>query len=186
MHERNAHRIVCVHTKRARISGLFYFAMEEGSSSAIHQLPLSSAGRLFLRLLLSLAFSDFPFSLFLGFLFGLALGYLLLGFALGFFLGLFLSLALGYFLFSLFLGFLLHYPPFLLGGFFPFRCAALFRRCPFLRCYFPLLSDLSLRSFFTRLLFGSHAFLRVGYPELSIYNKGKKTSNLAARTSQNK
>ncbi len=240
MHGRNAHPNATAHTKRARISGLFYFALEEGSSQAIHQLPFSSAGRLFLLgfppgrfllglflglflgFLLGLAFGYFLFSLtlgfllsllfslapgfllgflfslalglflglFLGFLLSLAFGYLLLSLALGLlfrlFLGFLLGLALGDFLLSLFLGFLLHYPPFFLGGLFLFRCAALFRRCFFLRCYFPLLRDLPLRSFFTRLLFGSHAFLRVGYPELSIYNKGKNTSNMAVRTSQEK
>ena len=153
MHGRNAHGNVTAHTKRARISGLFYFALEEGSSKTIHQLLFSFAGR--------------PF---------------LLGFPPGRFL---LSLFLD-FLLSLFLGFFLHYPPFFLGGLFLFCYAAFLRRCFFLRCYFPLLRDLPLRSFFTRLLFGSHAFLRVGYPELSIYNKGKKTSKLAVCKRQRK
>jgi len=212
MHGRNAHPITTAHTKRARISGLFYFALEEGSSQAIHQLPFSSAGRLFLLgfplgrfflglflgLFLSLAFGYFLFSLTLGFFLslllslflGLAFGYLLFSLALGLlfslFLGFLLGLALSDFFLSLFLGFFLHYPPFFLGGLFLFCCAAFFRRCSFLCCYFPLLRDLPLRSFFTRLLFGSHAFLRVGYPELSIYNKRKKTSNLAVRMNKKK
>ena len=170
MHGRNAHGNVTAHTKRARISGLFYFALEEGSSKTIHQLLFSFAGRPFL---LGFPPGRFLLSLFLDFLLSLFLGYL------------FLRLALS-FLFSLFLGFFLHYPPFFLGGLFLFCYAAFLRRCFFLRCYFPLLRDLPLRSFFTRLLFGSHAFLRVGYPELSIYNKGKKTSKLAVCKRQRK
>ena len=46
----------------------------------------------------------------------------------------------------------------------------------FLTRYFTLLRDFALRSFFTRLLFGSHKFLRVGYPALSIYNGTEKSS----------
>ena len=42
--------------------------------------------------------------------------------------------------------------------------------------YFPLLSDFPLRSLLAGLLFGSHHFLRVGYPALSIYNAFKKSS----------
>jgi len=216
--------------KRARRSELFYFALEEGSSQAVSQLPFLPAGSLFLLgfplcsfllcrlflgfplcsfllccLFLRLALGDFLLRLFLScFLLSLTLGYFflrlflgcfLLGLALGYlFLRFFLScfllrslFLLGYFFLRLFLGdFLLCFPLccFLLcyfflrlfpGGF--FLCyAAFLRRCSFLCSYFPLLRDFSLRSFFTRLLFGSHAFLRVGYPELSIYNKTKKTS----------
>ena len=81
-----------------------------------------------------------PFSLALGLLLGLLLG-LSLSLALGLLLGLSLSLAL-----ALLLGFFL-YLPFLLPSGFLFRNTALLRRfspC----CYFPLLSDLALRSFF--------------------------------------
>jgi hypothetical protein len=235
--------------KRARRSELFYFAVEEGSSQAISQLPFLPAGGLFLlgfplcsfllsRFFPGLALSDFLFGPFLsGLLLGLTLSRLLLGFALcslllslafryfflslflfGFFLSLtlgrfllglflgrlFLRLALGYLFLSLFLfGFFLSltlgdfflrlaFDRFLLGLFlcyfflglslsdFFLRYAAFFRRCFFPCSYFPLLSDFSLRSFFTSLLFGSHAFLRVGYPGLSIYNKIKKTSKLLA------
>jgi len=221
--------------KRARRSELFYFAVEEGSSQAVSQLPSLPAGGLFLlgfplcsflfglflgltlsrfllgfalcSLLLSLTFRYFLFSLFLGFFLssfflGLTLSYFLFSLFLGFFLGLtlglflssfFLRLALGYLFLSLLLcGFFLSLTlgDFLLGLFlsglflrlFPgdfFLCyAAFLRRCFFLCSYFPFLSDFSLRSFFTSLLFGSHAFLRVGYPELSIYNEIKKTSKL--------
>ena len=86
--------------------------------------------------------------LLLGLPLGLALGLLLsllLCSLLCFALGLLLGLALGDFLLSLFLGFLL-YLPFLLSCGFLFRNTALLRRfspC----CYFPLLSDLALRSF---------------------------------------
>jgi hypothetical protein len=154
--------------KRARRSELFYFALEEGSSQAVSQLLFLPAGslfllgfplcsfllcRLFLRLTLGYFLLRFAFR---RFLLGLSFGDLLLRFLL--------SLLLGYFFLRLFLGdFFLCY-------------AAFLRRCSFLCSYFPLLRDFSLRSFFTSLLFGSHAFLRVGYPELSIYNKKKKTS----------
>ncbi len=133
-------------------------------------------------------------SLFLGFPFGL-----LLSLAFGLFLGLFLHLAFGLLL-RLTLGFFLRLTFCLLLGFSLIRFFLrltlrdlLLRSAAFsnlslrlLARYFTLLRDFALRSFFTRLLFGSHAFLRVGYPELSIYNKGKKTSNLAVRTGQKK
>ena len=197
--------------KRARRSELFYFALEEGSSQAVSQLPFLPAGSLFLlgfplcsfllcrlslsslllsyfllrfafcRFLLGLALGDFLFRFaFCRFLLGLALGDFLLRFSLSLLLGYFFlrrflfcfllcclslsSLFLRYFFLRLFLGdFLLCY-------------AAFFRRCFFLYSYFTLLRDFALRSFFTSLLFGSHAFLRVRYPELSIYNKARKTS----------
>jgi len=198
--------------KRARRSGLFCVALEEGSSQAVKQLLLLSAGHLFLRGFLLCSF------LLCGFLLGLALGRLLLGFAfcgllLGYlFLRLFLRLLLGYLFLGLFLRLLLGYLflryflfGFFLGRFFLgfalgdlflglflryfflrlflgdlFLCYAFFRRCLFLCRYFPLLGDFSLRSFLTSFLFGSHAFLRVGYPQLSIYNKTKKSSKRLA------
>ena len=106
---------------------------------------------------------------------------LLLGFLLHLALGLLLELTLG-FLFSLLLGFLLHLAlsSFLLGltpCCFFLRSAALSDlSLRFLTRYFTLLRDFALRSFFTRLLFGSHKFLRVGYPALSIYNGTEKSS----------
>jgi len=156
-------------------------------------LPLGLALGLLLHLTLG-----FFLSLALGFLLGLALGFFLslaLAFLFGLALGFFLSLALGL-LFGLALGFLLHLTlglPFgfalclFLGlalGFFLYLTLGLpfgFALCDstlsrLLPSYFTLLRSLSLRSFFTRLLFGSHNFLRVGYPALSIYNKSKKSS----------
>ncbi len=121
-----------------------------------------------------------PLCLLLGFLLHLALG-LLLGLTLGFLLhlalGFLLHLALGL-LFSLLLGFSLSC--FFLGlalSNFPLGSAALSDlSLRFLTRYFTLLRDFALRSFFTRLLFGSHKFLRVGYPALSIYNGTEKSS----------
>jgi len=151
--------------------------------------------RLFATLLgsLSLGFPfGWPFLRFtLGFLLSLAFG-LLLGLTFGLFLGLTLRLLLGL-TFGLFLGLtlrlLLHLAFSLLLG---FTLGLLFRltlSCFSLRSaafsdlslrlltrYFPLLRDFSLRSFFTRLLFGSHNYLRVGYPALSIYNRTEKSS----------
>ena len=111
---------------------------------------------------------------------------LLLGFLLHLALGLLLDLTLG-FLFSLLLGFSLScfflrlaLSSFLLGltlCCFFLRSAALSDlSLRFLTRYFTLLRDFALRSFFTRLLFGSHKFLRVGYPALSIYNGTEKSS----------
>ena len=125
---------------------------------------------LFLGLLLSLAF---------GLLLGLTLGLtlrLLLSLALGLFLDLTLRLTFG-FLFRLTLSsFFLRLT---LSCFFlrlTFACFSL-RSAAFsdlslrlLTSYFPLLRDLSLRSFLTRFFLGSHIYLRVGYPALSIYN----------------
>jgi hypothetical protein len=121
-------------------------------------------GRFLFGLFLRLTFSYFFLRLFLGFFLHFTFGRFLLGLLLGFpfcyfFLSsFFLRLTLGDFLLCLALSDL------------PFRCR-------FLR-YFPLLSDFSLRSFFlTCFLLGSHTiFLRVGYPELSIYNSFEKSS----------
>jgi len=144
----------------------------------------------FLRFTLGFLLS-LTFSLTLGFLLSLAFG-LLLGLTFGLFLGLTLRLLLGL-TFGLFLGLtlrlLLHLAFSLLLG---FTLGLLFRltlSCFSLRSaafsdlslrlltrYFPLLRDFSLRSFFTRLLFGSHNYLRVGYPALSIYNRTEKSS----------
>jgi len=141
----------------------------------------------------------FFLSLTLGFLFRLALGFFLsltLGFLLSLALGLFLGLFLGFLLhlaLGLFLGLTLGFPLrlafcllFSLLLCFSLRLAFssfllrltlsdLTLRC-LLACYLALLRDLSLRSFFTRLLLGSHNFLRVGYPALSIYNRTEKSS----------
>ena len=110
--------------------------------------------------------------LLLGFLLHLALG-LLLGLTLGFLLhlalGLLFSLLLGFSLSCLFLSLALS--SFLLGS-----AALSDLSLRFLTRYFTLLRDFALRSFFTRLLFGSHKFLRVGYPALSIYNGTEKSS----------
>ncbi len=145
-------------------------------------LPLGLTFSLLLSLALRLALG-----LFLGFALRLALGFLLhltLGFFLSLALGLSLRLALSLFLgfaFRLSLGFLLHLT---LGLSFDLTFG--FTLSDFslslLSRYLPLLRGLPLRSFFTRLLFGSHNFLRVGYPALSIYNKFKKSSELS-RTS---
>jgi len=118
------------------------------------------------------------FGLFLGLLLSLAFG-LLLGLTLGLTLRLLLSLALGLFLdltLRLTFGFLFRLT---LSCFFlrlTFACFSL-RSAAFsdlslrlLTSYFPLLRDLSLRSFLTRFFLGSHIYLRVGYPALSIYN----------------
>ncbi len=94
-------------------------------------LPFSLAFGLLLGLPFSLALS-----LFLGFLFGFALG-LPFSFALGLPFGLALSL---------FLGFLPYLPFFLPSGFFLRNTTLLRRFSPC--CYFPLLSDFALRSFF--------------------------------------
>ncbi len=80
------------------------------------------------------------FGLFLGLPFSLALG-LFLSFLFGFALRLPFSLAFG-----LFLGFLLYLPFFLPSGFFLRNTTLLRRFSPC--CYFPLLSDFALRSFF--------------------------------------
>ncbi len=132
-------------------------------------LPLGLTLGFFLSLALGLLFGlalGFFLSLTLGLLFGLTLGFLLhltLGLPFSFALRLFLGLALG---FSLHLT---------LGLPFGFAlCDSTLSRL--LPGYFALLRGLPLRSFFTRLLFGSHNFLRVGYPALSIYNKSKKSS----------
>ncbi len=150
---------------------------------------------------LSLGFPfGFPFLRFaLGFLFSLTLGLTLcflfsfaLGLALGLLLGLTLGLALRFLLgltLGLALGLLLHLALSLLLGFtlgfslrLTFACFSL-RSATFgdlslrlLTRYLTLLRNLSLRSFFTRLLLGSHIYLRVGYPALSIYNKTEKSS----------
>ena len=159
------------------------------------QPRLSAPGGLSLGLPLGLALG-LLLHLTLGFFLSLALGFLLC-LALGFFLSLALAfllhLTLGFFL-SLTLGFFLHFK---LGFFlslalrlflhltlglsfdltFGFTLSDLSLRL--LSRYFPLLRGLPLGSFFTRLLFGSHNFLRVGYPALSIYNKSKKSSQLS-------
>ncbi len=106
--------------------------------------------------------------LLLGFLLHLALG-LLLGFLLHLALGLLFSLLLGFSLSCFFLGLALS--NFLLGS-----AALSDLSLRFLTHYFTLLRNFALRSFFTRLLFGSHKFLRVGYPALSIYNGTEKSS----------
>ncbi len=125
---------------------------------------LSLAFRLTLGLLLSLALC-----LSLGLLLHLAFGFslnLTLGFSLHFAFGFFLSLTLSFFP----RGFTLRLT---LGLALSDSALSLLSR------YLSLLRGLSLRSFFTRLLFGSHNFLRVGYPALSIYNKSKKSSELS-------
>jgi len=140
-----------------------------GYRSSRFQLRLSATlGSFFLRwtpLCLTLG-------LLLGFLLHLALG-LLLGLTLGFLLhlalGLLFSLLLGFSLSCFFLRLALS--SFLLGS-----AALSDLSLRFLTRYFTLLRDFALRSFFTRLLFGSHKFLRVGYPALSIYNGTEKSS----------
>ena len=156
--------------------------------------------RLFASPLRSL-FLGFFLSLTLGFLFSLALGFFLslaLGFLLHLTFGFLLHLTFGL-LFGLTFGFLLRLTFCLLLG---FSLSCFFLRLALssfllrltlcltfgnfalsdftLRCllarYLALLRDLSLRSFFTRLLLGSHNFLRVGYPALSIYNRTEKSS----------
>ena len=94
---------------------------------------------------------------------------LLLGFLLHLALGLLFSLLLGFSLSCFFLGLALS--NFLLGS-----AALSDLSLRFLTHYFTLLRNFALRSFFTRLLFGSHKFLRVGYPALSIYNGTEKSS----------
>jgi len=96
----------------------------------------------------------------LGFLFSLTLGWPFLRFALGF-------------LFSLTLRFLLRLT---LACFFLRSATFGDLSLRLLTRYLTLLRNLSLRSFFTRLLLGSHIYLRVGYPALSIYNKTEKSS----------
>ncbi len=112
-------------------------------------------------------------SLFLGFPFGrsflrLTLG-LLLSLALGFFLRLTFCLLLGFSLSRFFLRLTLRNLLLRSAAFSNLSLRLLAR-------YFTLLRDFALRSFFTRLLFGSHNLLRVGYPALSIYNKSEKSS----------
>ena len=155
----------------------------------------------FLRFALGFLFSltlgltlCFLFSFALGLALGLLLG-LTLGLALGLLLGLTLGLALR-FLLDLTLALLLHLALSLLLGLtlglllhlalsflLCFTLGFSLRSATFgdlslrlLTRYLTLLRNLSLRSFFTRLLLGSHIYLRVGYPALSIYNKTEKSS----------
>ena len=173
------------------------------TSPAARGLPLGLALRLTLRFLLRLSLR-FPFSLSLGYFslrlllgfalrltlrfalrfpFGLFLA-LLLGLALRFPLGLFLALLFGFtlggllfrFPFCFLFSFFLYFPLFLSGRSFSFHYAP-FRG--FLASYFSLLGGLTPRSFFPRLFLGSHGYLRVGYPALSIYNNTKKSSKLS-------
>ncbi len=125
----------------------------------------------FLRFALGFLFS-LTLGLTLCFLFSFALGLafgLLLGLTLGLALRFLLRLALGSFLFRLTLG-LTFACFFLRSATFGDLSLRLLTR------YLTLLRNLSLRSFFTRLLLGSHIYLRVGYPALSIYNKTEKSS----------
>ena len=90
----------------------------------------------------------------------------LAGFLLGSALRLALGLLLGFFLGPSF--------GFLFGFSLAFFLASLSLRltlCSLFLCCLSLLAAFALRSFLTALLFGSHHFLRVGYPALSIYNK---------------
>ena len=145
-------------------------------------LALRLALGLFLGLTLRLALG-----LFLGLTLRLALGLFLgltLRLTLGLFLGLTLRLTLGLFLgltFRLTFSFLFHlaFGLFLrltLGWFSLGGASFGDLSLRLLTRHLSLLRNLSLRSFFTRLLFGSHTFLRVGYPALSIYNRDEKSS----------
>ncbi len=108
---------------------------------------------------------------------------------LAFFLAFFFTLRLAFFFalrlafffvlrFAFFLVFLLAAFFFVLRFatfFFAVRRLATFRFA-FLRVTLRFFATLRLEAFFTRLLFGSHYLLRVGYPALSIYNKSEKSS----------
>ena len=158
-----------------RLSLRFPFSLSLGYFSLA--LLLGFALRLTLRFALRLTLR-FPFGLFLGLFLGLLLG-LTLRFALRFPLGLFLALLFGFTLggllfrlpFCFLFSFFLYFPLFLSGGSLSFHYAP-FRG--FLASYFSLLGGLTPRSFFPRLLLGSHAFSPCRVPGVEYIQQHQK------------